>query len=146
MNVVEQLQVKANKAKGYDILVNDDTVTLITMENAKWAARQTWDTGEFKDAKKAVRAKYPSSHVHAATSCAAIMAILAEVDEARDLSRATVPTGIALSVDKGISFLNALTNGMDQGEFFAIASNSGSLVEKNRVAARRGVREHADAA
>ena len=82
MNVVEQLRVKVDKAKGYGILVNNDTAVLITMANIKWAARQTWDTVEFKDTKKAVCTMYPVSHAHDTTSCAAIMAILAEADEA----------------------------------------------------------------
>ena len=141
VNAVEQLRVKANKAKGYGIVINDDTIVLIIMANVKWAARQTWDTGEFKDAKKAIRAKYPASHVHVPTSCAVIMAILAEADEARDLSRAAAPTGMALAVDEGISFLDALTEGMESGEAFAVGSNSESSVEqKSRRSTTRSAR------
>ena len=91
-------------------------------------ARQTWDTGGFKNAKEAVHAKYSASHVHDATSCAAIMAILAEADIAHDLIRATASTGMTLVVDEGISFLDALTDGMDRGESFAIASDRKSSV------------------
>ena len=58
------------------------------------------------------------------------MAILAEADEARDLSRAAAPTGMALAVDEGISFLDALTEGMESGEAFAVGSDSESSVEQ----------------
>ena len=105
VNAVKQLQVKANKAKGYGIITNDDTIVLITVANVKWAARQTWGTGNFKDAQKTISDKYPVSHVHDTTSCAAIMTTLAEADKAH--------TGMALVVDKGIRFLGALTDRMD---------------------------------
>ena len=99
------------------------------------------DTGKFKDAKKAVCKVYPTSHVHDATSCAAIIAILAEADGAPYLSQATASTRIALAVDEGISFLDALTDGMDRGEAFAIASNCESLVEqKSRRSTTRSTR------
>ena len=141
VNAVEQLKIKSSKAKGYGVIVPDDVIVLIIMANVEWAARQTWDTGEFKDAKKAIRAKYPASHVHDATTSADIMAILAEADEARDLSRAAAPTGMALAVDEGLSFLDALTDGMDRGEAFAVGSNSESSIEvKSRRSTTRGAR------
>ena len=91
--------------------MKDDVLVLIILANVGWAARQTWDTGEFKDARKAFRAKYQASHVHDATSSTDIMAILAEADEAQDLSQADAPTGMALTIDEGLSFLDALTDG-----------------------------------
>ena len=101
------------------------------MANVEWAARQTWDTGEFKVAKKTIRAKYPASHVHDETSCASIMKILAEVNDARNLSPAAALTGMAVVGDEGISFLGALADGMDHGKAFAVGSTSDSLVEQN---------------
>ena len=71
---------------------NNDIVNLINMENIEWASKPTWDNGKFKGTKEAICTKYPLSHVHDAILCAAIMAIPAEADEARDLSRATAPT------------------------------------------------------
>jgi hypothetical protein len=141
VNAVEQLKIKASKAKGYGVIVQDDVIVLIIMANVEWAARQTWDTGEFKDAKKSIRAKYQASHVHDATSSADIMAILAEADEARDLSRADAPKGMALAVDEGLSFLDALTDGMDRGEAFAVGSDSDSSIEvKSRRSTTRSTR------
>ena len=40
VNIVEQLKVKANKAKGYGIIVQDNVIAFITMVNVEWAARQ----------------------------------------------------------------------------------------------------------
>ena len=141
VNAVEQLKIKSSKAKGYGVIVPDDIITLIIMANVEWAARQTWDTGEFKDAKKTIRAKYPASHVHDATTSADIMAILAEADEARDLSRADAPKGMALAVDEGLSFLDALTDGMDRGEAFAVGSDSESSIEvKSRRSTTRSTK------
>ena len=70
--------------------------------------------------------KYSASHGHDATSCTNIMAILVDADEAQDLGRSEATTGMALSVNKGMSFLDALTDGMDRGEAFAVASDSKS--------------------
>ena len=131
VNAVKQFKVKANRTNGYGVIVKDDVLVLIILANIDWAARRTWDTGEFKDAKKAIREKYQAGHVHDATSSSDIMAILAEADEARDLSQANAPTGMALAVDEGLSFLDALTDGMDHGEAFAVTSDSESLVEVN---------------
>ena len=104
--------------------MKDDVLVLIILANVEWAARHTWDTGEFKDAKKAIRAKYQASYVHDATTRADIIVILAAADEARDSSRAKAPTGMALPVDEGLSFLDALNDGMDSREAFAVASDS----------------------
>ena len=68
------------------------------------------------------------------------MAILIEADEARDLSRVEAPTGMALTVDEGLSFLNALTDGMDRGETFAVASDSESSIEVNQGKLQREAR------
>ena len=58
------------------------------------------------------------------------MSILAEVDEARDLTQCKAPTRMALAVGEGMSFLDALTNGMDRGEAFAAAGNSESSIKQ----------------
>ena len=111
------------------------------MANVEWAARKTWDAGEFKDAKKAIQAKYPASHVHDATTSADIMAILAEANEAWDLSQAKAPTRMALAVDEGPSFLDTLTDRMDHGEAFIIASDSKSSIEvKSRQSTMQSMR------
>ena len=99
------------------------------MENVEWAAKKNWDTGDFKDTKKAIQAKYPAEQIHDATTSADIITILAEADEAQDLSRAEAPTRMALAVDEGLSLLGALTDGMDRREAFAVASNSESSIE-----------------
>ena len=111
------------------------------MANVEWDARQTWNMGGFKDDKKAIRAKYQASYAHDSTSIAAIMTILAKADETRDLSQAAVPTGMALAADKGLSFLDTLTVGMDRGEAFTVGSDSESSVEaKSRRSTTRSMR------
>ena len=70
-----------------------------------------------------------ASHSHDAASCTNIMVILADADEAQDLSQPKAPTGMAFAVKKGISSLDALTDGMDRGEAFVVASNSKSLIK-----------------
>ena len=69
------------------------------------------------------------------------MAILAEANEAWDLSQAKAPTGMALAVDEGLSFLSALTDRMGSGEAFAVASDSNSSIEvKPRRSTTRSTR------
>ena len=46
---------------------------MIVLANVEWVARQTWDTGEFKDTKLILRPKYSTSHVHNTNSLADIL-------------------------------------------------------------------------
>ena len=138
---VEKLKAKVAKAKGYGIVVGDDVICMIVLANAEWAARQSWDTGEFKDAKRVLRSKYSASHVHDAASLADILKTYAAGDEARDLRRAAAPTGRALAVTEGLSFLEALTREDDDdteaGEAFAAGSESDSSAETKATSRRR---------
>ena len=70
---VEKLKAKVAKAKSYDIVVGDNVICMIVLANAAWTARQLWDTGEFKDAKRILRSKYSASYVHDAASLADIL-------------------------------------------------------------------------
>ena len=82
---------------------------MIVLANAEWAARQTWGTVEFKDVKHILRSKYSANHVRNTDSLTNILKTYAAGDEARNLQRAAVPTGRALAVTDGLSFLEALT-------------------------------------
>ena len=57
------------------------------------------------------------------------MAILAKANEARGLSQADAPTGMAFAINEGLSFLDALTNGMDRGGALAVTSDSESSAD-----------------
>ena len=71
--------------------------------------------------------------MHDADSLANILKTYAAGDEAHDLRRAAVPTGQALAVTEGLSFLEALTreddNDTEAGDAFAVGSESDSSAE-----------------
>ena len=90
---VKKMKSNVAKAKGYGVVVGNDVICMIVLANAKWVARQSWDTGEFKDAKRILRFKYSTSHVHDADSFADILKTYAAGDEARDLRCVAVPPG-----------------------------------------------------
>ena len=110
---VKKLKAKVAKAKGYGIVVGDNVICMIVFADSTWAARQTWDTGVFKDATRILCLKYSASHVHCADSLVNILKTYTERDKARNLQRAATSTGRAHTVTEGMSFLEALTRDDD---------------------------------
>ena len=48
---MKKLRTKVAKAKAHGIVVGNGVVCMIMLTNNVWAARQMWDTVEFKDTK-----------------------------------------------------------------------------------------------
>ena len=96
---------------------------------------------EFKDMKCILRSKYSASHVYDADSVTNILKTYVVEDKARNLRQAATPTGRALAVTEGLSFLEALAkdNGNDTvtGDTFTIGPERNISVETKATSRRR---------
>eukprot|EP00956_Cyclotella_meneghiniana_P041692 scaffold235597_cov36-Cyclotella_meneghiniana.AAC.2 len=99
--------------------MDDTQIALIILANIEVAATQEYGT-EFKTALQTIRRRCNYSHVHAATSIAAILTELAAADAVRQLKDASAPS-------KG--FANAVT---DQYSTFAqLLQGAATYIDSN---------------
>lgn len=122
INNVEALRAKTARIHTYGINMDDTQIALIILANIEVAAAQDYGA-EFKTALQTIRRRYNYSHVHDATSIAAILTELAAADAVRQLKDAPAPSkGVANAVAEQYSLLSQLM----QGSAFADSEEEGS--------------------
>jgi len=132
---VERFRSQAAKANAYGVTVGEDVAALVILANVEWALSQDWG-GEFRDALRIIRAEFPYNIAHDAASCAKIMCHLAAADEAHDMRKSKLHSGMANSAEEGLNYLGALVGSHQEeasgyGEAYATTSDSESSIERS---------------
>ena len=111
INNVEALRSKTARLSTYGVNMDDTQIALIILANIEVAATQDYGN-EFKTALQTIRRRYNYSHVHDATSIAAILTELAAADAVRQLKDAPAPSkGFANAVAEQYSTFAQLLQG-----------------------------------
>ena len=133
---VKRRRSQAAKSNGYGVKVGEEVIVLIIIANIEWTTSHEWG-GEFRDAMRSIRREFTYNKVHDTSSCFNIMKFLAVVDEARDLRKATLPSGMTNAAEEGLNYLGALVDSprgdkSTYGKAYATTSDSESSAEKSK--------------
>ena len=110
---VKRFCSQATKANGYGVTVGKDVAVLIILANVEWAASQDWGR-EFSDALRIIQAEFPYNTAHDSASCAKIMHHLAAADEAWDMQKAKLHSGMTNAVEEGLNYLGDLVGSQQE--------------------------------
>ena len=105
----ERLAAAAMKSQGFGIVVHDNLTANILMENAEWAAGQSW-RNEIHFAYRDIKRQYKYNHAHTSTSLKEIKRAMAVADEERDRRKEKAPGEMSDIVSQGMERLAQLVH------------------------------------